>query len=46
MKLICCFCEKYYSENVKFCGNCDEYKGLMSISDFEMIYGDKRPVWR
>ena len=39
MKLICCFCENIYAENVKFCGFCDEYKGLMTIKEFEEYYG-------
>ena len=39
MKLICCFCETIYSNGVKFCVNCDEYKGLMTIEDFEKHYG-------
>ena len=40
-KLICCFCEKVYSSETKFCVFCNEYKGLMSISDFDKIYGER-----
>lgn len=39
MKLICCFCEKVYSAETKMCGFCYEYKGLMTIEDFDAIYG-------
>jgi hypothetical protein len=38
-KLICCFCEKVYSEGTLFCDFCNEYKGLMTISEFDKIYG-------
>lgn len=38
-KLICCFCEKFCSAETEWCDNCDEYKGLMTISDFENYYG-------
>ena len=39
MKLICCFCEKEFSAGTKFCVICNDYKGLMTIEDFENIYG-------
>lgn len=39
MKLICCFCESVYSAETKFCGFCNEYKGLMTIEEFDAIYG-------
>lgn len=38
-KLICAFCESVYTNDVKFCGFCNEYKGLMTISDFDKYYG-------
>jgi hypothetical protein len=40
-KLICCFCEKVYSSETKFCGFCNEYKGLMTINEFDKYYGKK-----
>ena len=39
MKLICCFCEKEFSAETKFCVICNDYKGLMTIEDFENVYG-------
>jgi hypothetical protein len=39
MNKICCFCELELSEEMRFCPNCLEYKGVMSITDFEKIYG-------
>jgi hypothetical protein len=38
-KLICCFCEKTYSAGTIFCGFCNEYKGLMTIENFDKVYG-------
>ena len=39
LKMICCFCEKTFSAGTKICGFCNEYKGLMTIADFEKTYG-------
>jgi len=39
MNKICCFCEKIYSNEAIFCGFCNEYKGLMSVEEFDTIYG-------
>lgn len=36
---ICCFCETVYSSNAVICGKCMEYKGLMTISEFDKVYG-------
>jgi hypothetical protein len=41
MKLICCFCETEYNSETKICGFCNEYKGLMTIKDFETYYGER-----
>lgn len=38
-KLICCFCERLCSAETEWCDNCDEYKGLMTIAEFDAIYG-------
>jgi hypothetical protein len=38
-KLICCFCEKTYSSEIRICGFCHEYKGLMTIENFDKVYG-------
>jgi hypothetical protein len=40
-KLICCFCETIYTAHEKICGKCHEYKGLMTITDFDNYYGGK-----
>ena len=39
MKLICCFCEKEFSAGTKICVICNDYKGLMTIENFDAIYG-------
>ena len=39
--LICCFCENTYSKGTLFCGFCNEYKGLMTINEFDKYYGKK-----
>ena len=39
MKKICCFCESTFSDDVRICGFCDEYKGIMTIKEFEEYYG-------
>jgi hypothetical protein len=39
MKLICCFCERVYLPETVFCSLCNEYKGLMTIDDFDKTYG-------
>ena len=39
--LICCFCENTYSKGTLFCGFCNEYKGLMTITEFDEYYGEK-----
>ena len=40
-KLICCFCENTYSKGTLFCVSCNEYKGLMTIKEFNSYYGEK-----
>lgn len=37
--MICCFCEKTFSAGTRFCVICNDYKGLMTIEDFEKTYG-------
>lgn len=37
-KKICCFCETVLSSKATFCGLCFEYKGVMTISEFEKVY--------
>lgn len=41
MKLICCFCETEYESYTMMCYSCNEYKGLMTIADFEKYYGER-----
>jgi hypothetical protein len=38
---ICCFCEIDLDNDAKFCWNCLEYKGVMSVEDFEKYYGER-----
>jgi len=37
--LICAFCENVYKSGTKVCWNCQEYKGIMTIEEFDAIYG-------
>ena len=39
--MICCFCEIDLDTNAKFCWNCNEYKGVMTLADFEKYYGER-----
>lgn len=39
MNKICCFCELELSDETKFCPTCLDYKGIMTIEDFDLIYG-------
>ena len=45
-KLICCFCEKVYSSETKFCGFCNEYKGLMTINEFDNYYDVSKTIFK
>jgi hypothetical protein len=35
------FAKRVYSPETKFCGFCNEYKGLMTIADFDNYYGER-----
>jgi hypothetical protein len=37
--LICAFCENVYKSGTKVCGKCEDYKGIMSVKEFDEIYG-------
>jgi hypothetical protein len=39
MNKICCFCEIELSDEALFCWHCQEYKGVMTITEFEEYYG-------
>lgn len=39
MKMICCFCEKDLEMGARICGYCNDYKGVMTVTEFEKIYG-------
>jgi len=41
MKLICCFCETEYNFGTRFCTLCNDYKGMMTITEFEKTYGER-----
>lgn len=36
--MICSFCEKDLEIGARFCGYCNEYKGVMTITQFDEIY--------
>lgn len=39
MKMICCFCEKEFIAGTRICVVCNDYKGMMTLADFEKTYG-------
>lgn len=39
-QLMCCFCENLISATENFCGGCGEYKGIMTVAQFQEIYGE------
>lgn len=39
--LVCAFCETIYEQNTKVCYVCEDYKGLMTIAEFEHTYGER-----
>jgi hypothetical protein len=41
MNKICCFCEIELENHAIFCPNCLEYKGIMTIEEFENYYGER-----
>lgn len=40
--LICCFCETISPAEIEWCDTCDEYKGLMTLADFNRYYGEDK----
>lgn len=38
-RVVCCYCEGDYPLNTRVCPSCHEYKGIMTIEDFEANYG-------
>ena len=38
--IVCCFCDTVNEIGSYFCWNCREYKGLMTLADFEQYYGE------
>lgn len=38
-QLMCCYCENLLPSNAQWCKSCGEYKGVMTIEQFELIYG-------
>ena len=39
--LVCAFCETIYEADTKVCYVCEDYKGLMTIVEFEHTYGER-----
>lgn len=39
-QLMCCFCENLQPSDVQVCGWCGEYKGIMTVANFQEIYGE------
>jgi RNA polymerase subunit RPABC4/transcription elongation factor Spt4 len=37
---ICCFCERIFDADEFLCGLCNDYKGMMTIAEFNRVYGD------
>lgn len=40
-QLMCVYCEGLLPENAQWCNFCNEYKGVMTIADFQKIYGEE-----
>lgn len=40
-QLMCCYCENLLPENAQWCANCNEYKSVMTIADFQKYYGEE-----
>ena len=40
-QLMCAYCEGLLPENAMFCNFCKEYKGVMTIANFQKIYGEE-----
>lgn len=40
-QLMCAFCENLLPEDCKICSTCLDYKGIMTILDFQKIYGEE-----
>ena len=40
-QLMCVFCEGLLPDNALWCEPCKEYKGVMTIADFQKYYGEE-----
>jgi RNA polymerase subunit RPABC4/transcription elongation factor Spt4 len=40
-QLMCVYCEGLLPEDAKWCEGCQEYKGVMTITDFQKTYGEE-----
>ena len=40
-QLMCVFCEGLLPDNAQWCEPCKEYKGVMTIADFQKYYGEE-----
>lgn len=38
--IVCCFCDTILENGSMFCYKCREYKGIMTLADFEKYYGE------
>ena len=39
-QLMCAFCENLLPSDAKWCASCNEYKGVMTVEQFEKVYGE------
>ena len=39
-QLMCCYCEGLLPENAQWCEPCGEYKGVMTIAQFQKTFGE------
>jgi predicted ATP-dependent serine protease len=37
---ICVFCDNFVNQYAGYCKNCNDYKGVMLMSDFIEVYGE------
>jgi len=40
-QLMCIYCEGLLPEDAKWCNFCNEYKGVMTIEQFQLTYGEE-----
>ena len=38
-QLMCCYCENLLPSDAKWCETCNEYKSVMTVADFQEMFG-------